>query len=169
MYQIDKKDREIVNLLMEDGRMRSAEVARRLGNISERAVRYRLERLKSEGIIQVTAVVNPRPLGFTVAADVFIEVEPGYIQSVAEKLTEYECISYVACAIGQRDVNAQVLAQDNAEVFTFVTGVIGKIAGVRKTTTSIVPVILKDVFQWRIPESVCAEEVHDSTISRSGT
>jgi hypothetical protein len=35
--------------------------------------------------------------------------------------------------------------------------VIGKIPGVRKTTTSIVPLVLKDVYQWRIPDSVCVK------------
>jgi hypothetical protein len=33
-----------------------------------------------------------------------------------------------------------------------VTDVIRKIPGVRKTTTSIVPVVVKDVYQWRVPE-----------------
>ncbi len=33
--------------------------------------------------------------------------------------------------------------------------VIGKIPGVRKTTTSIVPLVLKDVYQWRIPKAAC--------------
>jgi hypothetical protein len=47
MVEIDKIDREIVSLLMEDGRMPSAEVARRIGNVSERVVRYRIENLKT--------------------------------------------------------------------------------------------------------------------------
>jgi Lrp/AsnC family transcriptional regulator for asnA, asnC and gidA len=155
MYQLDEKDRDIVNLLMEDGRMHSAEIARRIGNISERAVRYRLDRLIEEGVIQVSAIVNPKQLGYTVVADVFIEVEPGAVQEVAQKLAGFECVSYVACSIGQRDISVQVLSQSNAEVFNFVSEVIGKIPGVRKTNTSIVPVVLKDVYQWRIPKSRC--------------
>jgi len=31
------------------------------------------------------------------------------------------------------------------------------VPGVRKTTTSIVPLIIKDVYQWRVPERVIAE------------
>jgi len=86
-----------------------------------------------------------------VAADVFIEVETGRITEVANKLLEYEWVSYVACSIGERDISAQVVARDNAEVYRFATEVIGKLPGVRKTTTSIVPLVLKDVYQWRIP------------------
>ena len=64
-------------MLIEDGRMSSADIARRLGGITERSVRYRLERLVSEGIIRISAVANPKALGYPVTADVFIEVEPG--------------------------------------------------------------------------------------------
>ena len=159
MYKIDKIDYQIVNLLMEDGRMTAAEVARRVGNISERTARYRIGRLVNDGVIQICAIPNPRKLGFSVVADVFIEVEPGLIQEVARRLTEQESVSYVACSIGERDVSVQVIARDNTEVYDFATGFIGKLPGVRKTTTSIVPIILKDVYKWRIPLSVCAETI----------
>ena len=152
MYKIDKIDREIVNLLIEDGRMSAADVARRVGNITERTARYRIERLVREGLVKVSAVVNPKALGYEVVADVFVEVESGHILEVAKVLAELQHVSYVACSIGETDVSAQVIARNNEEVYAFVTEVIGKIPGVRKTTTSIVPIVLKDVYEWRIPE-----------------
>jgi len=158
MSKIDKNDLEIVSLLMEDGRMPASEIARRIGDISERVVRYRIERLVEEGIISISAIPKPRKLGYSVIADVLIQVEPGLIIEVAEKFRELECVSYVACATGETDVSIQVVARDNAEVYRFVTEVIGKTPGVRKTTTSIVPLVLKDVYQWRIPVSVCLED-----------
>jgi len=151
MYKIDKIDRDIVDLLMDDGRMSAAEIARRAGGISERAVRYRIERMVSKGVIRISAVVNPKALGFSVIADVFIEVESNRIEEVAERLTHLERVSYVACSIGESDISAQIVAHDNDEVYTFVTEVIGRVPGVRKTTTSIVPVVLKDVYDWKIP------------------
>ena len=153
MLEIDKTDLNIVNLLMEDGRMSASEIARRVSNISERAVRYRIERMVEQGLIKVTAVVNPRVLGYGVVADVWLEVESDSIQAVAEKMTSFECVSYVAYSIGETDVSVQVIARDNAEVYRFVTEIIGRTHGVRKTTTSIVPRVLKDVYQWRIPDS----------------
>ena len=69
-------------------------------------------------------------------------------------MTEYENVTYVACAIGETDVSIQVVAKDTDEVYRFVTEVVGKIPGVRRTTTSIVPIILKDVYQWRVPEGL---------------
>ncbi|PIZ26348.1 MAG: Lrp/AsnC family transcriptional regulator [Chloroflexi bacterium CG_4_10_14_0_8_um_filter_57_5] len=152
MYESDEIDLRIVELLMEDGRMPAAEIARRVGgNLSERVVRYRIERMVAEKVIQIRPIVNPKVFGYTIVADVFLEVESDSIQEVACKAAKYDCVSYVACSIGETDVSVQVYARDTAEVYRFVTEVIGKIPGVRKTTTSIVPVILKDVYEWRIP------------------
>ncbi len=131
--------------------MSCAEVARRLGSVSERAVRYRLDQLVAQGIIQVGAIPNPRALGYSVVADVFLQVEPSAIQSVARRMAEFDCVSYVGCSMGELDVSIQVVARDNAEIYAFVTEVVAKVPGVRKTTTLIVPLILKDVHQWRIP------------------
>ena len=157
MHKIDKIDLRIIQLLMEDGRMPCVDIARRLGEISERAVRYRLDKLIQAGVIKVTAISNPNSLGFTVIADVFIEVEPSMIMEVAQKLSDYECVSYVACSTGQRDVSIQVVARTNTEVYSFVTDVVGKIAGVRRTVTSVVPIILKDVYDWHIPSDSCSD------------
>lgn len=152
MYKIDKIDREIVNLLIEDGRMPAAEIARRIGgDITERIVRYRIEQMVKANLISISAIVNPQALGYQVVADVFVEVEPGRIEEVAKFLAEHEMVSYVACSIGERDVSAQIIAHNNTEIYQFATEVIGRLPGVRKTTTSIVPVKLKDIHQWRIP------------------
>lgn len=154
LYDFDKIDIKIVNLLLEDGRMSASEIARRIGDISERAVRYRIDRMREEGVIQISAVVNPESLGLGVNADVWLEVESDMIMEVAKKIAAYENVRYVACGIGQNDISIQVVAKDTSEIYYFVTEVVRKIPGVRKTTTSIVPIILKDVYQWRIPESV---------------
>lgn len=54
----------------------------------------------------------------------------------------------MACGIGQNDISIQVVAKDTADIYHFVTETVRKVTGVRKTTTSIVPIILKDVYQW---------------------
>ncbi|NMC12791.1 MAG: Lrp/AsnC family transcriptional regulator [Chloroflexi bacterium] len=151
MSKIDDIDLKIINFLMDDGRMPCTEIARKIGGISERAVRYRIDRLIKEGVFQVCGIVNPKAVGFSVVADVFLEVDADSILEVAKKMAEYETVSYVACGIGETDVSVQVFGHNNEEIYQFITEVIGKVAGVRKTTTSIVPLVLKDVYQWRIP------------------
>ena len=154
MVKIDSIDRQIVELLMQDGRMQAAEIARRLGGVSERVVRYRIENLVEKQVIRLSAIVSPRALGLNVVADVLLEVESASILDVARKVAGFENVSYVACSIGETDVSLQLFARDTAEVYSFVTGVIGKVPGVRRTTISIVPLVLKDVFQWGIPAAV---------------
>lgn len=163
MYNFDKTDVRIVNVLLEDGRTPASEIARRIGDISERAVRYRIDRMVTEGVIRISAVAQPQAFGLTTIADIWMEVESDRILEVAKKMTEFDNISYVACGIGESDVSIQVVAKDTAEIYHFVTEVVRKVPGVRKTTTSIVPLILKDVYQWRVPERIVEEFTEKET------
>jgi len=153
MYDFDKNDLQIVNMLLQDGRMSASEIARRVG-VSERIVRYRIQHMLENRVIQVCAVVKPEAFGLTITADVWLEVDSDQIVNVARKLAKLDSVTYVACGIGENDISVQVVAGDTQEIYHFVTDVIRKIPGVRKTTTSIVPVIVKDVYQWRVPERV---------------
>jgi Lrp/AsnC family transcriptional regulator for asnA, asnC and gidA len=165
MYNFDKVDVKIVNILLEDGRMPASEIARRIEGISERAVRYRIDRMVNAGIIQISAVAKPQAFGLTTIADVWMEVESDRILEVAKKMAEYDNVSYVACGIGESDVSIQVVAKDTAEIYQFITEVVRKVPGVRKTTTSIVPLIIKDVYQWRVPEGIVREMSEEDGLS----
>lgn len=138
--------------------MSSAEIARRIRDITERAVRYRIDRMLREGVIRVSALVNPKAIGFPVTADIFIEVEAGRVTEVAQRLTEFECVGYVGCSTGDREVSIQVYARDNEELYRFAAETVGNVPGVRKTSTHLVPLVLKDVYQWQIPDSVSKGE-----------
>ena len=154
MYEIDKYDLKIVKLLMADGRMSASEIAREIGELSERSIRYRIERMVQDKLIRISAIVNPKAIGYAIIADVWLEVESGYIHEVAQKVSEFECVSYVATSIGEKDVSVQIYAKNNQEVYFFVTEILGRMQGVRKTVTSIVPIVLKDVYDWEIPDSL---------------
>jgi Lrp/AsnC family transcriptional regulator for asnA, asnC and gidA len=154
MYKIDKIDVNIVKFLHEDGRMSASEIARQIGDISERVVRYRIDRMVEEEIVRVSAIVSPQAFGLAIFADIWIEVESDKILEVAQIMAENENVTYVASSLGEADVSIQLVAKNTAEVYRFVTEVVRKVPGVRKTVTSIVPDILKDIYQWRIPDSV---------------
>ena len=156
--KIDQTDKKIVDLLTVDGRMSCSEIANGIGDISERSVRYRLQRLIDQKIIGVTAVVDPTQIGYPVIADVFVEAEPGQIMGLAQKIASYENVTYVACSTGESDISIQLVARNNQELYTFVSDVLGRLPGIRKTTTSIVPLIIKDDSRWRIPDSLFVAE-----------
>ena len=149
-YTVDPIDRAIVEFLQQDGRMSAAEIARRLGNITERAVRYRLDRLIRDNIVRVRAIVNPKAIGYGVIGDIMVEVESGHVREVARLLTEFDSVGYVAFSMGQGDISLQVNARDTDELYRFATEVIGALPWVRKTTTYLVPLKLKDIDDWQI-------------------
>jgi len=62
--ELDEKDKEILELLQDDGRMPLSEVARKVGGITKVGVAYRLKRLVKNGIIEgFHAKVNPEKIG----------------------------------------------------------------------------------------------------------
>ena len=159
MYETDTIDSKIVELLMEDGRMPAAVIARRLGEgLTERIVRYRINKMKKMGIMQIRPIVNSDAFGLSTRADVFLEVESDAIRAVAQLVSKQEYVTYVACSIGENDISLQLVGQNTEEIYQLVTDVIGKIPGVRKTTTSIVPLVVKDVYQWSMPKVIRREE-----------
>ena len=131
--------------------MPSAEIARRLGNISARTVTNRIESLIKKGIINIRAIVNPDMVGYKVMADVFIEVEPRQVREVARQVAEFPQVSYVACATGDSDVSISLRVRDIEELFDFVTEKVGKIPGVRRTQSYLLPLKIKDFDTWLPP------------------
>ena len=160
MNQLDSTDWEIIALLNQDGRMTSAEIARTLGDISPRTVSNRVESLVERGVINIRAVINPEAIGYGVLADVFIEVEPGRVREVAETVATFPQVSYVACATGDCDVSVSLRVRSNAELFDFVSDRIGKIPGVRRTQTHLLPVKIKDLDTW-FPDVMPAHSAAD--------
>jgi Lrp/AsnC family transcriptional regulator for asnA, asnC and gidA len=149
--RLDAIDRQIVARLIANGRASASDISRSLPGVSQRAVRYRLERLQRNDVIRIGAVIDPHAIGLDVIADVFIEVAPGEVQQVARRLVDLQSVSYVAASIGQGDLSIQVCARDTGELARIVAEVVAAIPGVRSTRTVMVPWKLKDVHQWQIP------------------
>lgn len=160
-HLLDKIDREIIRLLNENGRLSSAEIARRLDGVPARTISHRVEGLIDQGIISIKAIINPAALGYSVLADVFIEVEPGRVREVAWKVANYPQVSYVACATGDSDVSISLRVRSNEEMFDFVTEELGRIPGVRRTQTYLLPLKIKDMDSWLPRELLPIEQFHE--------
>jgi Lrp/AsnC family transcriptional regulator, regulator for asnA, asnC and gidA len=149
---LDTLDREIIRLLTQDGRLSNAEIARQIKDANERLVRYRIGRLLKEGVIQVSAIVNPATIGYPIIADVWVDIEAGQAVKVAKKLAELDRARYVSYSTGgMKNVTVQIVARDLEEMYSYVSEVIENIPGVEKTQTMLIPGILKDVDDWLPP------------------
>jgi DNA-binding Lrp family transcriptional regulator len=83
---VNKLDSALLNLLIKDGRMSFAEIARQL-KISRSHARDRTKDMIESGLIeQFTAVTNPEMLGKTISSFVDIKVAPRVIETIAEDL-----------------------------------------------------------------------------------
>lgn len=150
--KVDKVDRAILNLLQEDVRMPSTEMARRLGYVSARTVRNKLRRLLDRNIIALSAGAVPESLGYALAADIYIEVEAGKVADVTDALCKMPVVYYVALTSGESDISAACVATDVDSLQGFITETIHSIPGVRKTSVYLLTKTLKWSYDWPFPE-----------------
>lgn len=81
---LDAIDRRILHELQTDARLRTAELGRRV-NLSAPAVAERVQRLERTGVItQYRAEIDPRALGFHLAAVVRVRPIPGQLHRIPE-------------------------------------------------------------------------------------
>jgi Lrp/AsnC family transcriptional regulator, regulator for asnA, asnC and gidA len=137
-YQIDDLDREIIGHLTEDGRLSAAEIAGRIGSVSERTVRNRIAALLQAKMIVIGAIPDPVALGRDVQVELIIEVEPGRLDEVAIQLAEYEEIGYLAATSGTSNLSASLFVTDHAALLEFIDQELGKLPGVKRVTSSVV-------------------------------
>src|ERR671922_1673669 len=82
--QLDPIDRKIIGELIEDGRVSLAELGRRV-NLSPPAVAERVKRLEENGVITgYRADVDPKAIGFPVAAVVRVRPTTRQLQKIPE-------------------------------------------------------------------------------------
>lgn len=165
---IDKIDRAIIACLQRDSRTPSAEIARQVG-VAERTVRARIDRLVQDRVVRLVAIVNPQALGYTVTADVFLEVELGRVQEVAELVASFPEVSYVGLTTGDRDISLQIFAPSVDQLYAFVTERLNHIPGVLRAKTFVIPRIVKSIDRWSLPEELPAQPAHRPSADQSST
>jgi DNA-binding Lrp family transcriptional regulator len=127
--------------------MPSAEVARRVGSAA-RTIQHRIQRMITLGVFQPLGVVNPAYFGYTMAVDIFCEVEVGYQQEALEAMMNLPNITYAAISTGDQDISIQAIFRNSAEMHAFITDRLHSLPGMRRTRTVLLPRILKDTHQW---------------------
>ncbi|HZW02627.1 MAG TPA: Lrp/AsnC family transcriptional regulator [Anaerolineaceae bacterium] len=147
---LDQIDYQIICELSRDGRLKSAEIARKLG-ANERTIRKRIDALIAQGAIRVTAVVNPEFFGYLFVADIFMEVDPQREAEVIQKLSEMPAISYLAFGQGTSDLSIEARFKSNDELRHFIARLLPAIPGLKVTGYALVPRILRNIDEWMPP------------------
>jgi Lrp/AsnC family transcriptional regulator, leucine-responsive regulatory protein len=112
---LDDQDRQILALLVEDGRRTYDDIARRV-SLSAPAVKRRVDRLRARGALQgFTAVVDHTALGDHTEALIELFYAPGtLLDQVADTLQRQPEVVEAWSVTGEADAIARVRTEDNA-------------------------------------------------------
>jgi len=114
---MDDQDRQILALLVEDGRRTYDDIARRV-SLSAPAVKRRVDRMRSRGALQgFTAVVDHGVLGAHTEALIELFCAPGtLLGQVSDTLRRHPEVVEAWSVTGEADAIARVRTQDNADL-----------------------------------------------------
>jgi DNA-binding Lrp family transcriptional regulator len=114
---MDQTDRQIVALLLEDGRRAYGDIAGRV-SLSAPAVKRRVDRLRASGALRgFTAVLDPGAMGASTEALVELFFAPGtLLDEVAGTLARHPEVVEAWSVTGEPDAVARVRTRDNADL-----------------------------------------------------
>jgi DNA-binding Lrp family transcriptional regulator len=150
--QLDQLDYDIIQSLHADARVSASEIARKTGT-NERTVRKRIDRLVAEGIIRLTAIVNPTMFGYVTAADILLEADPAQEEQIMQRLFAMPEITYVAFGQGSQEISIEARFKDNDELREFLRKILPSIPGVTVSRYALVPRILRNIDEWVPPKA----------------
>lgn len=148
---LDDIDRRIIALLQKDGRMSARDISRRLGDIGDRAVRYRIDRLVRSGAIAIIAVVDNERIGYPVLGDAILEVPSAKVRDALATLAEDELVCYLGADLERGTVTIQIAAHDEYEFQTRVRSLVKSIEGAALMQSTVVRQVAKGSDQWPPP------------------
>lgn len=143
---LDEVDKAIVRELQVDGRLPYAQLGPKVG-LSQAAVRQRVQRLISSGVMQVVAVTNPLALGFDVQALLGINAD-GDLRELARMVAKLDEVDYVVICAGGFDLIAEVVCEDPEHLLHLVNDVIRAMSGVRNAQAFTYLHLEKQSYSW---------------------
>lgn len=145
LNNLDETDRQIINLLQQDGRMAFAQIAEQL-KVSPGMIRMRFNRLAEMGVLRVVAITNPLRMGYKTMAMIGIKVQGDQMLQVAEKIAALDEVIYLILVSGSYDMLAEVVCRDQTHLLQFLAESLYRIEGVKESESFIHLKIQKEVY-----------------------
>jgi Lrp/AsnC family transcriptional regulator for asnA, asnC and gidA len=116
MHLLDDIDKKIIEILKNDSRTPFTEIASALG-LSDSTIHVRLKKLRDEGIIlRYTVDLNEDLIEKKVHGLIMINVYPGHLEAVIEKLRAKYLITHIYEAHGDNDLIVTTNTRDLDEL-----------------------------------------------------
>jgi Lrp/AsnC family transcriptional regulator, regulator for asnA, asnC and gidA len=148
---MDHTDRQIVDLLRQDGRRSNVEIARTLG-ISEGTVRKRIDRLVLGGGLRIVGLTDPATLGYKTRVFILMKVELPHIENVGREMCAAAEVLSVYCVTGEYDIIAEAAFESDKHLMSFLTQRLANLRGVVSSQVNHVPQVLKWSYEWALPQ-----------------
>lgn len=145
---LDEVSKSIIELLQQDGRRSYASIGKEI-DLSEAAVRQRVQRLVDGGVMQVVAVTDPLQLGFARQAMIGVRVR-GAVDAVADAIAELESVDYVVITAGTFDLLVEAVCASDEALLELISGGIRAIDGVESTETFMYLRLRKQTYTWGV-------------------
>lgn len=145
LSNLDEIDRQIINLLRQDGRMAFAQIAEQL-NVSAGMIRMRYNRLAEMGVLRIVAITNPLRMGYKTMAMIGIKVQGDRMLEVAEKIAALDEVVYLIIVSGAYDMLAEIVCRDQAHLLQFLAESLYRIEGVKESESFIHLKIQKEIY-----------------------
>ncbi|WP_141430905.1 Lrp/AsnC family transcriptional regulator [Bacillus sp. 03113] len=127
---IDEIDKKILSILHENSRISYTEIGKQL-DLSRVAIQIRINNLIEQGVIEkFTTVINPTKVGIHVSAFFNVEVDPQYLEHVAEQLAGDPAVTSLYLMTGPSKLHMHGIFTDNQEMEKFLTKKIYPLQGV---------------------------------------
>lgn len=134
---MDSTDQQLINLLKHNGRETTTALAQKLG-LSRSTVQDRISRLEDRGIIAgYTIRFNAKYDKYKITAHVLMVLNPKFATQILQNLKKIPLIKSIYAVSGIYDMIVLVKA-DTTEEIDQTLDEIGRMEGVKKTTSSIV-------------------------------
>jgi len=134
---MDELDREIIEYLRTDGRMRFTKIAEELG-VAEGTVRNRVAKLQDDKIIQIIGMTDPHRMGFEAPAMICVNIQPPHLEEAAAAIAALPEVSYLVLVSGEFDFLVEVQCRDREHLVTFLHESLQTIPGVQRTQTFMI-------------------------------
>ncbi|PWU52797.1 AsnC family transcriptional regulator [Micromonospora globispora] len=142
---LDGVAKQIIEQLQEDGRRPYATIGKAVG-LSEAAVRQRVQRLLDAGVMQIVAVTDPLQLGFPRQAMIGLRTN-GDLETVADRLAEFDEIDYVVITAGSFDLLAEVVCRNDEHLLEILQR-LRAVEGVLSTEAFVYLKLRKQTYTW---------------------
>lgn len=143
---LDETDLTLIAMLQEDGRASFTALAKAV-ELSEGAVRQRVQRLLREDAMQIVAVTDPKTLNLQRQAMVGITVQ-GDVREVAARIAELPDAHYVVLTAGTFDILCELVCRDDEHLLSVLNAQIRNMHGVLSTETFMYLDLAKQTYAW---------------------